>query len=96
MNGSTRLPSWLLAYHFASLGCGAATELDEGVTVVEEPEPLSEEDACSAAENAEWSGGDCAGQFDRCDLVHCRHVGGAACDCFEDDECWNGRECVER
>jgi hypothetical protein len=53
----------------------------------------SEQEICEAG-GADWSGGDCGGSFDHCDLTVCTHSNGPGCVCSEPGECWDGERCV--
>ncbi len=72
------------------LGCGASSDLDD------QPAPQSEEEACILANDAEWTGLDCGGWADRCDLQVCENTFDEGCDCLDPEECWDGSACVER
>ena len=53
----------------------------------------SEQEICEAG-GADWSGGDCGGSFDHCDLTVCENTIGEGCVCSEPGECWVGERCV--
>jgi hypothetical protein len=67
--------------------CGAVTELDE------ERNPTTPEEACEAADGAEWRGDGCGGAADWCSAV-CEATNGIGCHCPTRGECWDGTRCV--
>ena len=72
------------------LGCGASSDLDGDLV------PQSEEEACILANDAEWTGLDCGGWADRCNLTVCENTFDEGCDCLDPEKCWDGSACVER